>query len=161
MTENEAAQEAADETPAQDGISAETVAEPAEDATAPQRSEQEEKQRLRAQRQVQDAFAACVRCGYFLSDYRMLHGSEHFADVIGTSGEGWLALTWAPTLRNLIEKSYGLRIDANVEQFKGVCDYCGRVFVLQRAADDESSMEAVDLEMRIQIRPRGQADVDA
>ena len=164
MAENVEADAAADETPEQVETTAKTVTEAAEDATGTVRSEQEEQQRRRAQRQVQDAFAACVRCGYFLSDYRMLHGTEHFADVVGTSGRGWLELTWAPALRRLLEKSYGLRLDANVEQFKGTCGTCGRTFVLQRQAPGAAVAEADPpaerpLDMRIQIRPRGSADV--
>ncbi|MCA9985177.1 MAG: hypothetical protein KDE59_12810 [Anaerolineales bacterium] len=96
-------------------------------------------------RRVQEAFAACVRCGYFLSDYRMLFGEEHFAEVVGRSRGDWLDLNWSEELRIIVEKSFGVRMDSDLDYYQGCCDMCRRSFVYS-AGDD------IDATMRVQVR---------
>ena len=96
-------------------------------------------------RRVQAAFAACVRCGYFLSDYRMLFGEEHFAEVVGRSRGDWLDLNWSEELRIIVEKSFGVRMDSDLDYYQGCCDLCRRTFIYSAGDDIEATM-------RVQVR---------
>ncbi len=96
-------------------------------------------------RRVQEAFAACVRCGYFLSDYRMLFGEEHFAEVVGRSRGDWLDLNWSEELRIIVEKSFGIRMDSDLDYYQGCCEMCRRSFVYSAGDDIEATM-------RVQVR---------
>ena len=96
-------------------------------------------------RRVAEAFAACVRCGYFLSDYRMLFGETHLAQVIYRSRDEWLDMDWSNEMRKTVEKSFGIRLDQNIEYYQGCCDMCRRNFVY-------SVNEAGESSLRVQIR---------
>ena len=93
---------------------------------------------------VAGAFVACPRCSFFLAGYRLIH--DDFAEAVEKSQGNWLDLTWNSATRNLVQKSFGCRIDQDTFHFEGVCKECRRSFVY-KASPTERSTEVFRIEV--------------
>ena len=100
-------------------------------------------------RQVTARFAGCGRCSYFWAGYRVLHGIAELETAVAQSKSGWLELVWNLQMRELIHKSYGVRLDVAHFHYEGCCKECRRHFIYEEAdAEDEADA------FRIEISPR-------
>lgn len=75
-------------------------------------------------------FVACGRCSFFLTGYRVLHGKEKLREEAETSGDEWLVLTWDHDTRQLVQRSYGSRLDIEFYYYDGRCPECQRRYVI-------------------------------
>lgn len=96
--------------------------------------------------QVIRSFAACARCSFFLSGYRVIH--DDFDQAVENSDNGWLELTWNNETNYLIHKSFGGRIDQNTYHFEGVCRECLRAHQLEFSDDGTGNPN-----FKIEIKP--------
>lgn len=94
-------------------------------------------------------FAACGRCGYFLTGYRALMGLEALKTAVTQAKSGWLVLTWDDNVRELVLKSYASDVEANDMHFEGCCMECRRHYIF-RAARSANFPDT----LRIEIKPR-------
>lgn len=69
-------------------------------------------------------FTSCGRCSLFLAAYRLNHGDDVFEIASRDIKDGWLALPWDQTVRELINKSYGCQIDIEFYHFESCCPEC-------------------------------------
>lgn len=99
--------------------------------------------------QVVGHFAACGRCSYFLSGYRVIHGVENLGTAVNESKAGWLTLSWNHPMRDLLSKSFGIQLTVDYYHYDGCCPECGRHYTYQAG---EKPIEAATL--RVQIRNR-------
>jgi hypothetical protein len=96
---------------------------------------------------VEASFAACGRCCFFLAGYRSEFGQDNLVAAVQQNGDsGWLSLTWNQHTRNLMNKSYGVRIDIDFYRYEGCCVACQRQF-----AYEEAETEAETAVFRIQL----------
>ena len=79
----------------------------------------------------------------------MLFGEEHFSEMVGRSRGDWLDLNWSEDLRLILEKSFGIRLDSDIDYYEGCCDMCRRVFVY-------SGGEEIEPTLRVQVRMESQ-----
>jgi hypothetical protein len=79
------------------------------------------------------AFVACGRCGFFIAGYRLIH--HDFDQAVQASEGQTLRLSWDEDTAKLLEKSYGLQIEANCYHLEGLCPNCWRPFAFD-AGDD-------------------------
>lgn len=75
-------------------------------------------------------FVACGRCSFFLTGYRVLHGKDQLQHAVETSADRWLALKWNHETRQLVQRSYGSRLDIDFYYYDGRCPECQRRFVI-------------------------------
>ncbi len=99
--------------------------------------------------QVTERFAACGRCSYFWTGYRILFGEDALETAVAQSQSGWLNLQWNWQMPELIHKSYAARLDITHFHYEGSCKECRRTFVYQ-AAESEDETDS----FRIEISPR-------
>lgn len=97
-------------------------------------------------RQVTDRFAACGRCSYFWAGYRVLFGEEGQETAVDQSQSGWLALQWNSQMPDLLNKSYGIRLDIEHFHYEGCCKECRRRFVYH-AAENEDELASCTIEI--------------
>jgi hypothetical protein len=76
------------------------------------------------------SFVACPRCSYFLIGYRLI--SDDFDSAVDESAAGWLSLSWDHEIHLLVLKSYGSRIDIELDTFQGICPECQRPYSYKR-----------------------------
>lgn len=105
--------------------------------------------------QVIDNFVACDRCSFFLAGYQILHGAAQVEEAIAASDGRWLQLQWNPQTRQLLQKSYGGRLDIALVYYDSQCPACQRRFVFE---DEEEEGEGEQQEgmmeyFRIEIKP--------
>ena len=74
-------------------------------------------------------FSACGRCSMFLAAYRLHYDDSVLQTAVKNIEGGWLALPWDPAIRELINKSYGCRIDVESFHFESFCPECHGLFV--------------------------------
>jgi len=74
-------------------------------------------------------FSACARCCYFLAGYRVVCGVEDLEAAVENSKSGWLELTWNHAMRELVQKSFGSRVDVDFFHYEGSCPECRRHFI--------------------------------
>lgn len=74
-------------------------------------------------------FAACDRCSYFLSGYRSILEPEALQTAVSEAQADWLPLACTPPVRQLLAKSYGVRVDLDDYYVEGACPSCRRAFV--------------------------------
>lgn len=86
--------------------------------------------------QVIARFAACARCSFFLTGYRAQQEAEALAAAVANAKTGWLALNWGPQMRELVHKSYGVRMDIAYAHYEASCRECRRRFVFHAADED-------------------------
>lgn len=87
---------------------------------------------------VMQNFAACSRCSYFLSGYRVLHGPESLAEAAAQSDSQWLTLQWDGDTRHLVQNSFGCRVDVDWFYFASCCPECYRPFMMALEEAPES-----------------------
>ena len=108
--------------------------------------------RSRSKLKVEDViayFAACGRCGFFLTGYRAAYGQERLETAVAKAKGGWLTFDWGIPLRELVLKSYGSLIEASDFHFDGCCPECRRSFTYHAS----NSPRRPD-RLRIEIKPR-------
>ncbi|MCP4415704.1 MAG: hypothetical protein GY805_03715 [Chloroflexi bacterium] len=100
-------------------------------------------------RQVTARFAGCVRCSYFWTGYRVIHGVEELETAVSHAKSGWLELEWDRQMPELIYKSYAIRMDISHFHYEGCCQECRRHFVYKTAVNEDCMDD-----FRIEISPR-------
>lgn len=103
--------------------------------------------------QVQDNFVACDRCSFFLAGYKILHGEESINAAVETSDGRWLTFAWDPQTRQLLQKSYGGRLDIELDYYDSQCPACQRRFVYEQGEGEEAPDGTAE-SFRIEIKPR-------
>jgi hypothetical protein len=140
VVEPAAAEQSAQEKPA---VSSSQPDKPKQKQTAP---------RSRSKLKVKDViayFAACGRCGFFLTGYRAAYGQESLETAVAKAKGGWLTFTWGIELRELILLNYGSRIEAADFHFDGCCPECRRSFTYHASRSPRRPDR-----LRIEIKPR-------
>ena len=97
-------------------------------------------------------FAACGRCSFFLAGYRVIHGDEMLEETVRRVKSGWLTLAWNHAMRELVTKSYGVRLNVDYAHYEGRCTECGRHFIYQ---DAETARRQAQLRMELRSRRSG------
>lgn len=101
-------------------------------------------------------FVACGRCSFFLAGYRVIHGKDQLEQAIEASDDEWLTLRWDHNTRQLVQSSYGSRLDIEFYYFDGRCPECQRRFVI---SGGEGSAEPVGEELPQESQYEGDAPV--
>ena len=86
--------------------------------------------------EVRLRYSDCGRCSFFLAGYKVLFGDEDLETAVAHRDGGWLLLTYTPKMRELINKSYGTRLDVDNYYYDGLCPECRRTFIFRAAHDD-------------------------
>ena len=79
--------------------------------------------------ELQQNFAACGRCGYFLTGYRVIHGVDAVEEAARKTYDGWITLVWDQSTRDLLYRTYGMRTDIASYHYESVCPECQRKIV--------------------------------
>lgn len=79
--------------------------------------------------ELQQNFAACGRCGYFLTGYRVIHGVDAVEEAARKTYDGWITLVWDQSTRDLLYRTYGMRTDIKSYHYESVCPECQRKIV--------------------------------
>ena len=87
---------------------------------------------------IKARFAACGRCCYFLGSYTSTHGEAELETAVLDGVSGWLILTWDQQTRNLVHKSFGVRLDVDFYHYEGCCVACCRQFVYETGETGEA-----------------------
>jgi len=74
-------------------------------------------------------FISCGRCSLFLASYRLNHDDAELQTAVNNIDDGWIILPWDLSMRALISKSYGCRIDVEAYHFESWCPDCHGPFV--------------------------------
>lgn len=90
---------------------------------------------------VQANFAACSRCSYFLSAYKILGGVPGIDAAVEQSSKEWLTLAWNEEVRQLLQRSYGCRIDLDFYHFESCCPDCCRHYVVDLGVGEGAQPE--------------------
>lgn len=101
-----------------------------------------------AKKEVVDFFAGCGRCSFFLAGYRLLFTEESFDDAVAEMEDGYLILDWDQDVRNLVHRSFGVRVDVDFYQYQGRCQECGRNFLMRTADSEEETAD-----FRVALKP--------
>ncbi len=96
--------------------------------------------------EVEDRFAACGRCCYFLGGYRSVYGKDAVITAVLNQKDNWLTLNWGQSIRELMNKTYGVRIDVDYYHYEGCCEFCQRPFAFQ-AGDGEEKVDSFRIQM--------------
>lgn len=96
-------------------------------------------------------FAACGRCSYFLAGYRVVYGMEDLEAAVTSSKSGWLELTWSHPMRELVQKSFAIRVDVDFIHYEGCCPECRRHFICKPGEGEQPGTFHIE----IVPRPRG------
>lgn len=91
--------------------------------------------------ELRDYFAACSRCGYFLTSLRVIHGVEALESASQAMKDGWIDLTWNRSTRDLLRDIYGLRTDIEAFHVEAACQDCQRRIIYDRPVEEESTSE--------------------
>lgn len=92
------------------------------------------------EQEVVARFAACGRCSFFLSEYRLSYKPDAFATAVANSEAGWLTLEWDDRLRRMVFGAFGSRVDIEWSSFDGCCPECQRRFFYRAATDDDTAV---------------------
>lgn len=82
-------------------------------------------------------FTGCGRCSLFLAAYRLDHDDAEMLTAVNGIENGWIELPWDQNLRELINKSYGCRIDIESYYFESCCPECHNIFIYSETEDSE------------------------
>ena len=74
-------------------------------------------------------FTSCGRCSLFLAAYRLNYDDADLQTAVNNIDGGWLTLPWDLSIRELINKCYGCRIDVEGYHFESCCPECHTPFV--------------------------------
>lgn len=112
-------------------------------ASAPAPSSKPSKQRSKSKGKKKKSppsllkqFAACGRCSFFWAGYKLI--DETFDETAVSPNQGWLTLSWNHSVRDLVHKSFGNRLDLDFYYYEGCCSACQRPFIFQGAANDNT-----------------------
>lgn len=94
-------------------------------------------------------FSACARCSFFLAGYKLVHGDEPLQAAVENGRPRWLTLEWNQGLCELVQKSFGSRVDIDCYHYNGTCPECRRRFVYTAADEGKQSGQ-----FRIELNPR-------
>lgn len=94
-------------------------------------------------------FAACARCGYFLTGYRAAFGEDNFETAVSEEKDGWLTLSWGANLPLLVEKNYGTAVESNDLFFSNCCLECHRTLLYKGQPEGEEPAT-----FRIELKPK-------
>ena len=86
--------------------------------------------------ELQRCFAACGRCGYFLTGYRVIHGLEALREAAAAAENNWVTLTWDLPTRELIKKSFGVRTDIEFYYLDHACTDCQRHLIYDQGEEE-------------------------
>ena len=76
-------------------------------------------------------FAACGRCSFFLTGYRLIYDEDVLATAVSERSKKWLTVPWSHDAARLVHKTYGSRVDINCYHYEGQCKECHRRFTYQ------------------------------
>ena len=93
-------------------------------------------------------FVVCGRCSFFLADYRARHGDEALRDAARESDGKWLVLEWDRTMRQVLQKSYGGRLDRSLYYYDSQCPECRRRFVYRAGDEEEGQLEKFQIRLK-------------
>ena len=79
----------------------------------------------------------------------MLEGEEGIETAVSQQEAEWLPLTWSFGMRDLVARSYGIRLDVELIQLEGSCPECARAFAYQQIENEESG--DTDVQFKIQF----------
>jgi hypothetical protein len=82
------------------------------------------------------SFTSCGRCSLFLVKYRLSH-QEEMLEAIEEIDTDWLVLPWHPDMREIVNASYGARIDIESYYLEGTCPECLRPFCFAKPEPDQ------------------------
>ena len=74
-------------------------------------------------------FTSCGLCSLFLAAYRLNYDDADLQSAVNNIGGGWLTLPWDPSIRDLINKTYGCRVDVEGYHFESCCPDCHLPFI--------------------------------
>lgn len=87
------------------------------------------KNQLPAESEVTEQFAACGRCSFFWAGYKLIDVGFTVETAVVTDKPGWLHLNYNQSIRDLLYKSFGNRLDLEFYHYAGCCPSCQRPFV--------------------------------
>ncbi len=87
--------------------------------------------------QVITRFAGCGRCSFFLSDIRLTRDPAFFEEAVTNIDYNWLVLPMDSSLRILIQKTFGVRLDIDAFFVEGCCPECRRAYICNLDIDGE------------------------
>lgn len=87
-------------------------------------------------------FAACGRCSFFLTGYRVLQGEEGLETAVSQQKGDDIPLVWTYAMRDLVARSYGTRFDGTYLHLNGSCPECRRPFTYEQNLPDDTHDEA-------------------
>lgn len=90
-------------------------------------------------------FVACDRCSFFLAGYRVIYGLENLETAAEDQADGWLSLTWSEETRQLLQSSYGGRLDTELYYYDGQCTVCRRRFTYRAAEEGEQPLFRIEI----------------
>ena len=80
-------------------------------------------------------FTSCGRCSLFLAAYRLIHDDGELLAAVRFVENDWLSLPWDGDVRELLLKSYGVRIDVESYYFESCCPECKSPFIYSEEED--------------------------
>ncbi|MCP5095673.1 MAG: hypothetical protein GY943_08990 [Chloroflexi bacterium] len=92
-------------------------------------------------------FAACGRCSYFLTGYRVVHGMVGMETAVSTHKGKWLKLAWNHEMRELMSKSYGVLLNVEFYHYDSCCSECSRRFILKTIETKENQFKELLIEI--------------
>ena len=90
-------------------------------------------------------FTSCGRCSLFLAAYRLNHDDAELLTAVNNIEGGWLLLPWDRNLRELINKSYGCRIDVEAYYFESCCPECHGAYVYAEPENGQPNVMRVKM----------------
>lgn len=88
--------------------------------------------------QTVQKFAACGRCSFFFVGYRVLVGLDAVKEDVKQQSD-WLNLRWSHGMRDLVSRSYGVRLDVDHVRYEACCPECQRPFSYRQAGNGQAT----------------------
>lgn len=111
----------------------------------PRRHKKGKNRKTQPQDVVLQDFAACPRCSYFWAGYKVIVGDEGIVTAVNEQKKGRLSLQWSHPMRELVHKSYGVRLDADFFHYESCCKECARSFAFQAPEEDQPGSFKIEL----------------
>ena len=83
-------------------------------------------------------FTSCGRCSLFLAAYRLNYDDAELQSAVNNIDGGWLTLPWDPSIRELINKTFGCRVDVEGYHFESCCPECHLPFIYSEPDSGQS-----------------------
>lgn len=100
---------------------------------------------MTSQDEVLQDFAACPRCSYFWAGYKVIAGDAGVTTAVNEKEKGWLTLQWSHPMRELVHKTYGVRLDADFFHYEGCCKECARPYYFQAPEEEKAGVFRIEL----------------